>query len=523
MSGQPGTRFLRASFDGMRDPLYIAVDLGAGSGRVFLAGVSPGEMLLEEVHRFQHATHNGDGYLRWDGAGIFANIKKGLRRAGERARELDRSISSIGVDSWGTDYGLIDAEGNLCEDPICYRDKRTQNTMERVFEEISREEVFDRTGIQFLVFNTLFQLYAHKEAGLPENADRLLLIADLIQFQLTGRAVTEYTNATTTQLVNAHNGKWDRGLVASLNLPQNLLTEIIPAGADLGLLKGSVAREVTLNGVRLIAPATHDTASAVVGAPLEEGFAYISSGTWSLVGVERSAPLISSEVRRHNFTNEGGAYGTVRFLKNVMGLWILESCRKEWRENGRETDYTSLFQQVAIMEDTPGFIFPDDPRFFSPLSMVEALSEHLHETGQRVPMDAPQLAKIVLDSLAFRYASVLNGIQSLTGQKIRGVHIVGGGSKNDYLNQLTADVTGLPVLAGPAEATVIGNILVQAIASGRFSSLADSRRHVVENTRIKKFTPRQTPTLEQAYRRYAAIEAQWIEDEASARIHNLSS
>ena len=490
----------------MSEPLFIAVDLGAGSGRVFLGGMSQSELLLEEVHRFQFAPMTGNGHLRWDGARIFDDVKAGLRQAGDWARQLGRPISSVGVDSWGTDYGLIDTDGQLVENPICYRDKRTQSTMGKVFELVSRDEIFSRTGIQFLAFNTLFQLHAHKDEGLPENAARLLLIPDLIHFLLTGRETTEYTNATTTQMVNVHTGGWDEELLTSLSLPQQLLTKIIPAGTDLGPLKASVKEHVRLNGIKVVAPATHDTASAVAGSPLQEGYAYISSGTWSLVGVERDSPIINTLVGRRNFTNEGGAFGTFRFLKNVMGLWILESCRNEWRENGVDTDYDTLLGQVSALQDSHGFIFPDDPRFFSPLSMLEALSQHLAETGQRVPTDAPTLAKVILDSLAFRYASVLKSIQSLTGERIHGIHVVGGGSRNDYLNQMTANATGLPVLAGPVEATVAGNILVQAIACKRFASFAEGRAHLTKNVLVKKFVPRRTPGWEEASRRYAAIE-----------------
>ena len=504
----------------MNDPLYVAVDLGAGSGRVFLSGVSPTELLLEEVHRFHYPPLTRNGHLRWNGTRIFTEIQAGLREASEWARQMGRPVSSIGIDSWGTDYGLIDGEGKLCENPICYRDKRTQGVMEKVFEQVSREEIFARTGIQFLVFNTLFQLHAHVQAGLPENATRLLLIPDLMHFLLTGRAAAEYTNATTSQMVNTRTGGWDHELLASLNLPRHLLAEIIPAGTDLGALKTSIAQAVRLDGVRVVAPATHDTASAVVGAPLEKGFAYISSGTWSLVGVERQSPIINAEVGRRNFTNEGGPYGTVRFLKNVMGLWILESCRNEWQENGFDTDYDSLLAQVSMLEEAPCLIFADDPRFFSPLSMLEALEQHLTEAGQCVPGDPPTLTKVILDSLAFRYASVLKSIQSLTGERIHGVHIVGGGSKNDYLNQATANVTGLPVLSGPVEATVTGNVLAQAIACGRFSSLVEGRAHVAENVRLKRFMPRPTRALEEASRRYAAIESRWIEHEASVVVHH---
>ena len=494
----------------MNEALYIAVDLGAGSGRVFLAGLAPGELLLEEVRRFHYPVSRDEGHLRWNLPYILEEIKAGARTAGARARQLGRPIQSIGVDSWGVDYGLIDVEGRLLEHPICYRDERTQGMMEAVFAELPREEIFERTGVQFLVFNTLFQLYAHARAGIPDRAVRLLLIPDLINFFLTGKAVTEHTNATTTQLVNAGAGAWDREILDRLHLPSHLLAEIISAGTDLGPLKPGLAEELSLSGVRVVAPATHDTGSAVVGAPLEDGWAYISSGTWSLVGVERRSALINAEVARHNFTNEGGAFGTVRFLKNVMGLWILESCRREWRERGLEVDYDTLLRQVEAREDFPGLIFPDDPRFFNPPSMLEAVAEQLAESGQRVLTDPPAVAKVILDSLAFRYGSVLGTIESLANRKIAGVQIVGGGSQNDYLNQATATATGLPVLAGPVEATATGNILVQAITAGRFESLHDARRHVGQNVRRKRFAPRPSPAWEKVARSYAPIEERYF-------------
>jgi rhamnulokinase len=496
-------------FLAMNDALYIAVDLGAGSGRVFLAGLSAGEFLLEEAHRFHYPASRAAGHLRWDLQNIFKEIKAGISKSGERARILSRPIHSIGVDSWAVDYGLIDAAGNLIEQPVCYRDERTQGVMERVFARLSREEIFARTGIQFLAFNTLFQLYAQAQSGTLRNATRLLMIPDLINYFLTGRAVTEYTNATTTQMVNAASGNWDWHIIEHLGLPSRLLAEIVPAGTSLGPLKPALADELRLEGVRVVAPATHDTASAVIGAPLTDGWAYISSGTWSLVGVERDRPLINTDVARHNFTNEGGAFGTVRFLKNVMGLWILESCRKEWQARGLDVDYETLLEQVEAIDDLTGLIFPDDARFFNPPSMLDAIAERLTETDHPVPANPPAVAKVILDSLAFRYASVLRTIALLTNRQIAGVQIVGGGSQNDYLNQATATATGLPVLAGPVEATATGNVLVQAIAEGRFATLAEARRHITRNVQLKKFTPRPSPAWEAAARRYAAIEARY--------------
>ncbi len=489
--------------------LHIAVDLGAGSGRVFLGGLGAGELLLEEVRRFQYPARESAGHLRWNLPYILGEIKAGAREAGERARERGRPVHSIGVDSWAVDYGLIDGEGSLIEDPVCYRDERTRGVIEKVFARMSREEIFARTGIQFLDFNTVFQLSAHCAEGMPRAASRLLLVPDLVHFLLSGRAVTEYTNATTTQLVNAGSGTWDGEILERLHLPAHLLTEIVPAGTDIGPLTGAVAAELGLPGLRVIAPATHDTGSAVAGAPLEDGWAYISSGTWSLVGVERKGALLDAKVARHNFSNEGGAFGTTRFLKNVMGLWILESCRQEWRGQGRDVRYESLLRQIETMDGCPALIFPDDPRFFNPSSMLEAIAAQLAESGQRMPTDPPVVAQVILASLALRYASVLRTVEALTGRKISGLLIVGGGSRNDYLNQVTATVTGLKVRAGPAEATVTGNLLVQAIVHGRFDSLAEGRRHVAQNLRMAEFEPRPSPAWEDAARRYGTLEARY--------------
>jgi rhamnulokinase len=498
------------------DPLYIAVDLGAGSGRVFLVDVAPDGLRLEELRRFTYPATQLDRLLRWDFPKIFDEIKAGLKNASLRAREVGRRILSIGVDSWAVDYGLIDAGGELIENPVCYRDQRTQGVMEHVFARVPREEIFERTGIQFLPFNTLFQLHAHAADRMPDEAARLLMIPDLVNFFLAGRAVTEYTNATTTQMVNAASGTWDREMLDRLELPSSLLCEIVPAGSDLGLLKPALADELSLEGVRVVAPATHDTASAVAGIPLQDGWAFISSGTWSLVGVERETPLINSEVARFNVTNEGGAFGTIRFLKNVMGLWILESCRREWSEGGLDVDYESLLEEASSIERCSAIIFPDDQRYFNPPFMLDAILEQLVETGssdQLISSSPAFITRTILDSLALRYASVLRTVESLTGRKIEGVHIVGGGSRNEYLNQATATATGLPVRAGPLEATVIGNVMVQAIAAGRFASLANARRYVGEHAQLKTYEPRPSRAWEEAARRYDEIERRYLKDE----------
>ncbi len=486
--------------------LYIAIDLGAGSGRVFLAGLAEGEFLLEQTHRFHYPPRQADGHLRWDFNHILAEIKTGLAAAAQRASELKRPIHSIGVDSWAVDYGLIDANGNLIEDPICYRDERTVNIFAQMFAQMPREEIYARTGIQFLTLNTSSQLCAHARAGFAPNADRLLLIPDLINFFLTGKAFTEYTNATTMQLVNAKTRDWDEAIIQSLNVPPHLFTEIIPAGSEVGTLTPALADELNLPIVNVIAPATHDTGSAVIGAPLPDNWAYISSGTWSLVGVELDEPLINDETARHNFTNEGGAFGTIRFLKNVMGLWVLESCRKEWLAQGLTVDYDALLREVMARNEAALF-YPDDARLFNPPSMTAAIAAQLAETEQSFDAAPAAVAKAILDSLALRYASVLRTIEQLTGQSIEGVQIVGGGSQNNYLNQATANATGKPILAGPVEATVIGNVAVQAIAAGRFATLAAARQHVAANVSLRRFDPQASAEWANAATRYAEIEA----------------
>ena len=490
----------------MASPLFIAVDLGAGSGRVFLAGVDPWEFLLEEIHRFQYPPIEENGHLRWNFPHIFAEIKFGLKSAGERARHLGRPVQSVGIDSWGVDYGLLDAGGKLLANPICYRDDRTKDAMEAVFAEIPRSQIFETTGIQFQSFNTLYQLYSDDKRT---EATDLLLLPDLINYFLTGKKVAEYTNATTTQMLSAATGDWDGGLIDRLNLPTGILQTIVPAGTDLGPLKPDIAKELTLEGVQVIAPATHDTASAVAGAPLIENSAYISSGTWSLIGIERNDALTNSEVARRNFTNEGGAYGTIRVLKNVMGLWIFESCRREWKKSRINVEYEAILSEVIAAKEFKAFIFPDDPRFLNPPSMLEVVVRQIRETGQKFDDNPAAISKIIFDSLAFRYASVLRNIESLTDTKLTGIQILGGGGRNRYLNQMTANASGLMAQAGLTEATVVGNVIVQAISSGRFDSIDQARQYVAKSFAFEEFIPQSTPDLNDAADRYSAIETKF--------------
>ena len=495
----------------MNGPLYIAVDLGAGSGRVFLAALYPDEFLLEEVHRFRYPPYSDGQFLRWNFKLIFDEIKAGLRRAGVRAADLNRKIASIGVDSWAVDYGLVGEDGGLVADPVCYRDSRTDDAMARVFAIVPRDEIFDKTGIQFQKFNTLYQLSSEIEAG-----SRLLLLPDLINYLLTGKAATEYTNATTTQMVNARTGDWDADLIDRLGLPRKVLQDIVPAGSRLGTLLPDIAAETGLSDVDVIAPGTHDTASAVAAVPLNEGSAYISSGTWSLIGVERVTPLITRAASGLNFTNEGGVFNTIRFLKNVMGLWIFESCRGEWSADGESVEYEALIEGAESIDGFPGFIFPDDERFLNPASMLQAIDTQLSETGQKSDRDPAVITRIIFDSLAFRYASVLRSIDSLTGDKLARVEIVGGGGRNRYLNQATSNATGLPVRSGLTEATVVGNVLVQAIASGRFGSLSEARGYVAAKIDFEDFAPEAVNGLADAGDRYLAVEDRFTNVSARA-------
>lgn len=496
----------------MKENLYIAVDLGAGSGRVFLCDLGE-KFLLEEIHRFQYPPIEENGHLRWDFAKIFSEIKVGLKSASERAKQINKKIYSIGVDSWAVDYGLIDKGGNLLANPICYRDSRTNSAMQKVFEITPKSEIFEKTGIQFLPFNTIYQLFSEDET--LKKADKLLLLPDLINYFLTRKQFAEYSNVTTTQFLNATTKSWDFELLEKLNLPTNILPEIVEAGTDLGFLKTEIANELNLGNVRVIAPATHDTGSAVIGAPLEKDWAYISSGTWSLVGIEIDEPLINEQVAKFNFTNEGGAFNTIRFLKNVMGLWIFESCRKEWEKIGVKTVYETLLAEVENVEDFCGFIFPDDERFLNPNSMLEAINSQLIETEQKVYKNPVFVTKIILDSLAFRYASVLRTIENLNEKEIKGVQIVGGGGRNNYLNQMTANACSKMVKAGLTEATVTGNALVQAISNGRFADLNEARKYVAENVELQSFSPQFAENLSEAREKYATIENKFIKDSSA--------
>jgi rhamnulokinase len=493
---------------------YVAIDLGAGSGRALIGSVGRGRLDLKEVHRFRYEPRSDRGHLRWDGAALFDGLSTGIRNARAVVTARGGALTSIGVDSWGVDYGLLDASGRLLQDPISYRDQRTEDVPAMVFARIPRGRLFARTGIQFLKLNTLYQLVAHVRDGLPPEAAHLLLIPDLCHHFLCGAIACERTNASTTQLIEVETGEWDDALFEALALPRHLMPPLIDAGRDLGAIdprrRGTLGLGLA-DEVRVVAPATHDTASAVLGAPLDSGWAFVSSGTWSLIGVERQMPLLAPAVAEANFTNERGAFGTIRFLKNVMGLWLLESCRKEWSAAGYREEVPTLLERVAAVPGFAGFVFPDAARFFNPASMTRELRAALTETAQRSPFDPVALTKVILDSLALRYASVLETIERLTGTRVPGVHIVGGGCLNEYLNQATANASQRPVVAGPSEATAAGNIIVQAMTDGKIGSIAAARAMIRDTIKPRRFEPRDADAWREAAQRYREIEAQALE------------
>lgn len=469
---------------------YLAIDLGAGSGRVMLGILRDGALALHELHRFRHGIVHEAGHDRWSMAELLHELERGLAAAARQDLLPPGDLRSVGVDGWGVDFGLLDAHERLLADPVCYRDHRTDGQLEPLFSVVPREELHRRTGIQCMPINTSVQLFAQVRAGeWPTAAHRLLMVPDLVHHWLCGSTCAEVTNASTTQLLSAADRTWDRGLVRRLGVPETVLPPLVPPGTRLGTLRPGLAAANGLPHLPVVAPATHDTASAVAGTPLGPGEAFLSSGTWSLVGVETAAPVLTDQALQRNVTNEAGVAGQNRLLKNVMGLWLLDSCLASWRRTGRAPGLDELQQRLLPLPPASLRIDPDDPRFLNPPDMPAALADWLRERGLG-PLDDPfALAHVLLTSLAHRYAEIVRWLGELTGRPVPGVRIVGGGSRNLVQAQLTADLTGLPVRTGPVEATALGNVLVQAIADGAFPDLATARGALVPFVE-REFRPR---------------------------------
>jgi len=463
---------------------YLAVDLGAESGRVVLGRFDGGRVSLEEFHRFPNTPARLPDGLHWDVLRILSEIKDGLAKA---VREEE--IEGIGIDSWGVDFGLLDGEGALVSNPYHHRDARTEGMMDEAFGLVGKEEIYRTTGIQFLPINTLYQLLAMRGSPLLEAAETMLLIPDLMNYWLTGEKACEYTNATTTQLLDLQDGGWSTDLLKGLDLPSRILAPIVQPATELGPLLPGVAEEVGA-GPPVFAVASHDTASAVVAVPAEgEDFAYISSGTWSLVGVELPSPVTTEEGLRANFTNEGGFGGKTRLLKNVMGLWLLQECRRQWAREGYEYTYEEL---ARLAEDAPPagpLVDPDHPAFLAPGDMASRIRSFCEETGQRPPQEPAAVTRCVFESLALKYRYALEQAENLAGRAIGTINVVGGGSQNSLLCQLTADATRRPVLAGPVEATALGNLMVQAYARGHLASLEEMREAVRRSVKVQEYEP----------------------------------
>jgi rhamnulokinase len=455
---------------------FLAVDLGAESGRAVLGRFDGERMALEEVHRFPNMPVRLLDGLHWDVLRIIGEVKDALAKAAKNAGRIE----SLGVDAWGVDFGLLDRDGSLISNPYHYRDPRTEGMEERAFDRLPREEIYEVTGIQFMPINTLYQLLAMEGSPLLGAAQTLLLVPDLIGYWLTGEKACEFTIASTTQLCDARSGGWARGLMEKMGFPPHIFAEIIPPGTQLGSLLPEVAEET---GVKERLPVTavtsHDTASAVVAVPAEsENFAYISSGTWSLVGVELPEPAVTPEGMHANFTNEGGFGGTTRFLKNVMGLWLLQECRRTWARDGRDYCYEELTRLAEAAPTAGSILDPDHPTFLLPGDMPERIRRFCRETGQSPPEEPGAVVRCVLESLALKYRWVLERTERITGRRAEVIHVVGGGVRNTLLCQLTADATRRPVRAGPVEATALGNLMVQAYARGYLSSLEEIRAAV---------------------------------------------
>ena len=472
---------------GSGSSLHVAIDLGASGGRVALGWLEAGTLEVEILHRFPNGAVPIRGALHWDIVGLWREILHGLRLAATRGRELGQTVSSIGVDSWAVDFALLDGRDEILGGVRSYRDSRTDGVMDKLLERMSRAEIYGVTGLQFLPFNTLYQLLAIQRDA-PEQLERartLLLIPDLLHFWLTGRKVIERTNASTTQFYNPSSRDWAFDLLERVGLPQHFLTEIIDAGDVIAPLTSSLARELGLEGAVVVAVGTHDTASAVAAAPLTTPrSAYISSGTWSLVGLETAAAVLNDAALEANLTNEAGVSGTNRLLKNVMGLWILQECRRAWGDLEWGTLYAEARDAV-----TDARINPDDARYLAPgLDMPQRIAAHCAELEQPIPASRGETVRLILESLAARYATVLCELEAASGVTVDAVHVVGGGSQVALLNELTANATGLPVIAGPVDATLIGNLLTQLGALLEIE--AGTERDVVRRSiALERFAP----------------------------------
>ncbi|NSW89656.1 MAG: rhamnulokinase [Firmicutes bacterium] len=483
----------------------LAFDYGASSGRAILGQYDGERVTLDEVHRFSNDPVMVNETLYWDVLRLFHEMKTGILRCVHRG---DRDISGIGVDTWGVDFGLLDASGGLLGNPVHYRDDRTEGMIEEACKIVPKREIYEETGIQFMKFNTLYQLLSMKLGNSPilEKSKTMLLMPDLFNYFLTGEKISEYTIASTTQMMNPRTGNWAKSLIDKLGIPGDILTDIIDAGTVIGKVNKNIKDELNVQDVPVIAVAGHDTGSAVVSVPAAEGkFAYLSSGTWSLLGVELPAPMINETTFSLDYTNEGGYNRTTRLLKNIMGLWILQECKRTWDKAGETHSYDELEEMAEEAKPFSAFIDPDDDVFYSPGNMPEKVMEFCRKTGQPVPEDKASIVRCVLESLALKYNKTIEGLEKIVGYEIPVLHIVGGGTRNIILCRFTADACGKTVVTGPVEATSLGNILCQLMALKEVSGLKEARTLVEKSFPTRVYTPADTASWKEAYAKFEKI------------------
>jgi rhamnulokinase len=480
----------------------LAVDLGAGSGRVFAGRFDGRTIELDEIHRFPNDPVLVGERLQWDMLRLLHEIKQGFAAAKSR---LSEPVASFGIDSWGLDFGLLDETGELIGNPAHYRDRRNLEALDRTLELVPRRELFERTGSQILAINSLFQLTAIRGTSALERARSFLMMPDLFRYFLTGERTNDWTIASTSQCLSIETGDWDRELLNRLGLPAEIFQPVTRGPVFAGELQRSVREELGLDAIPAVVVGEHDTASAVAAVPADGDFAYISCGTWALVGTETARPVVDDRAFGWNFTNEGGLDGSYRLLKNVMGLWLVESCRRVWRSEGEAVEFEHLAAAVEQAEPFAALIDPDLAAFLNPPSMPETIRGECRRTGQPAPETIGAMLRCVLESLALKFRFVLDCTEALTGKRFNGLHIVGGGAKNRLLCQFTANAIGRPVWAGPVEATSIGNALAQLMASGAIASLAEGRAIVRRSFPVETHEPRETSQWHDAYARFLKL------------------
>jgi rhamnulokinase len=484
---------------------FLAFDLGASSGRAILGILEDGKLELTEIHRFTNQMQWINGHYFWNIFSLFNELKAGLKKC---IKEYSIQPASIGVDTWGVDFVHLNKEGLILSLPFAYRDSRTNTSMNDLFEVIPATEVYAHTGIQFMQFNSLFQLFSmvKDKSSLLDITDSILFMPDALNYLFTGIKKSEFSIASTSQMLIPGTCTWDNELVEKAGIPASILQEIVLPGTVLGTIQPEVARETGSQAVPVIAVAAHDTGSAIVSVPaLENNFVYLSSGTWSIMGIESSRPIISEHTRQLNFTNEGGVEGTTRFLKNIMGMWLIQEVQRIWEEEGTKYTWPQMVYLARNSEPFKFLINPDDPMFLNPRDMTQAVRDYCYQTAQGTPQSHGETIRCIYDSLALKYRFTLEQIREVSDQPIEVIHIIGGGANNDFLNQLTADATGLFVIAGPTEATAIGNILVQAKAMGYVGSVNEIRQIVSNSFELKKYYPSKELDWITTYQRYLDI------------------